>query len=74
MNTTPHSPQCLRYFTPAGHFNEALPVGNGRLGAMVFGLTHRERLVLNEDSCWAGGPKIRVNSASKGALAELRAL
>jgi len=39
---------------PAGNWNEALPVGNGRMGAMVFGDPNRERIQLNEDSVWAG--------------------
>lgn len=41
---------------------------------MVFGQPHRERLILNEDSCWAGGPRDRINPAGGEALAELRAL
>lgn len=52
--TQPAHPLLMRYTQPAGHFNEALPVGNGRLRAMVFVQPHRERLILNEDSCWAG--------------------
>ncbi|MGC8989332.1 MAG: glycoside hydrolase N-terminal domain-containing protein, partial [Verrucomicrobiia bacterium] len=36
---------------------EALPIGNGRLGAMVFGGTARERIQLNEDTLWSGGPR-----------------
>ncbi len=39
----------------AKHFTESLPVGNGRLGAMVFGDPSRERIVLNEISLWSGG-------------------
>ena len=44
--------------SPAGDEDgtEALPVGNGRIGAMVFGGVSRERLQLNEDTLWAGGP------------------
>ena len=41
---------------PAADWNEALPVGNGRLGAMVFGGVRRERLQLNEDTLWSGEP------------------
>jgi alpha-L-fucosidase 2 len=40
------------YDEPSGDWNEALPIGNGRLGAMVFGDVHRERLQLNEESVW----------------------
>jgi alpha-L-fucosidase 2 len=44
----------LWYEQPAANWNEALPVGNGRLGAMVFGGFPRERLQLNEDTLWDG--------------------
>jgi len=40
---------------PAGHFTESMPLGNGQLGAMVFGNPNRERIVLNEKSLWSGG-------------------
>ena len=47
----------LRYDEPAGtDWLRALPIGNGRLGAMVFGNIDTERLQLNEDTVWAGGP------------------
>ncbi|MBM3311124.1 MAG: glycoside hydrolase family 95 protein, partial [Candidatus Aminicenantes bacterium] len=46
----------LWYRQPASAWIEALPVGNGRLGAMVFGGTHEELLRLNEDTVWTGGP------------------
>ena len=49
-------PLKLWYRQPAEAWTEALPVGNGRLGAMVFGGVARERLQLNEDTLWAGGP------------------
>jgi alpha-L-fucosidase 2 len=52
----------------------ALPIGNGRLGAMVFGNTDAERLQLNEDTIWAGGPHDYTNPAGAGALAEIRRL
>jgi alpha-L-fucosidase 2 len=44
------------YKQPAADWNHALPVGNGRLGAMVFGDSNHERIQLNEDSMWPGGP------------------
>lgn len=50
------NPMKLWYPRPAGEWLEALPVGNGRLGAMVFGGVDSERLQLNEDTVWAGGP------------------
>jgi alpha-L-fucosidase 2 len=52
----------------------ALPVGNGRLGAMVFGNTDTERLQLNEDTVWAGGPHNYDNPQGAGALAQIRQL
>lgn len=44
-------------YSPAKHFTEAMPLGNGRLGAMVFGNPDRERIALNEISLWSGGPQ-----------------
>ncbi|MBN2507199.1 MAG: glycoside hydrolase N-terminal domain-containing protein [Verrucomicrobia bacterium] len=44
------------YTNAATSWNEALPLGNGRLGAMVFGTPGKERLQLNEESLWAGCP------------------
>jgi alpha-L-fucosidase 2 len=52
----------------------ALPVGNGRLGAMVFGGVAHERLQLNEDTLWAGGPYNPVNPEARAALPEVRRL
>lgn len=46
----------LWYQKPAEKWEEALPLGNGRLGAMVFGIPGKERIQLNEDSLWPGGP------------------
>src|ERR1700743_2179218 len=45
----------LRFTRPATHFTESAPLGNGRLGAMVFGDPVRERIALNEISLWSGG-------------------
>src|SRR5687768_9842709 len=50
----------------------ALPIGNGRLGAMVFGNIDTERLQLNEDTVWAGGPHDSSNTRGAAALAEIR--
>src|SRR6185369_4312666 len=52
----------------------ALPVGNGRLGAMVFGGVVEERLQLNEDTLWAGAPYDPVNPDARDALPEVRRL
>jgi alpha-L-fucosidase 2 len=64
----------LWYERPAAQWVEALPVGNGRLGAMVFGGINLERLQLNEDTLWAGGPYDPVNPQAKAALPEIRRL
>ena len=53
---------------------EALAVGNGRLGAMVFGGVDQERLQLNEDTLWAGGPYDPANPEALEALPEVRRL
>ena len=50
----------LEYAAPAANWNEALPIGNGRLGAMVYGGPAMERLQMNEDTFWAGGPNYRL--------------
>ncbi len=60
------------YDRPAGVWNEALPVGNGRLGAMVFGDPANERLQLNEDTFWSGGPSRNDNPAALAALPNVR--
>ncbi|MEU7879451.1 glycosyl hydrolase family 95 catalytic domain-containing protein [Microbispora bryophytorum] len=52
----------------------ALPIGNGRLGAMVFGNVDTERLQLNEDTVWAGGPYDQSNTRGAGALGQIRQL
>ncbi|MDA0636035.1 glycoside hydrolase N-terminal domain-containing protein [Nonomuraea sp. MCN248] len=52
----------------------ALPIGNGRLGAMVFGNTDTERLQLNEDTIWAGGPYDQSNPRGAAALGQIRQL
>lgn len=64
----------LWYRQPAEQWTEALPVGNGRLGAMVFGGGAHERIALNEATFWSGGPYDPVNPGAKGALAEVRRL
>jgi len=64
----------LWYRQPAKVWTEALPVGNGRIGAMVFGGTAHERLQLNEDTLWAGGPYNPVNPEARAALPEVRRL
>jgi alpha-L-fucosidase 2 len=64
----------LWYNAPAANWNEALPIGNGRLGAMVFGIPAHENIQLNEETLWAGGPHRNDNPDAKGILAEIRQL
>ena len=47
---------CLKYDRPAEFFEEALPLGNGRLGAMVYGGTSVDRISLNDITLWTGEP------------------
>jgi alpha-L-fucosidase 2 len=64
----------LWYRHPAKQWVEALPVGNGRLGAMIFGGVSKERLQLNEQSLWSGSPQESDNPDALPALAEIRRL
>ncbi|HLJ57623.1 MAG TPA: glycoside hydrolase family 95 protein [Chthonomonadaceae bacterium] len=64
--------QTLWYDRPAAAWLEALPVGNGRLGAMVYGGVPQERLQLNEGTLWAGGPHDYSNPEALAALPEIR--
>lgn len=67
--------QTLWYRQPAGSdWNSALPVGNGRLGAMVYGGVNHERLQLNEDSVWEGFKRDGANSNALAALPKVREL
>ncbi|MFH2000425.1 MAG: glycoside hydrolase family 95 protein [Planctomycetota bacterium] len=64
----------LWYRQPAEKWIEALPLGNGRLGAMVFGGVAGERIQLNEDSLWAGQPDDRFNKGTPEEIEKIRAL
>ncbi|KAK6358469.1 hypothetical protein TWF730_007803 [Orbilia blumenaviensis] len=64
----------LWYNSAATEWSHALPIGNGRLGAMVYGRTETEILQLNEDSVWYGGPQDRLPRAALQNLPELRRL
>ncbi len=64
----------LWYTKPAELWVEALPLGNGRLGAMVFGNPYRERIQLNENTVWAGSPYRNDNQEALGSLSEIRQL
>jgi alpha-L-fucosidase 2 len=64
----------LWYRQPAAEWVEALPVGNGRLGAMVFGATAREQIQLNEDTIWSGGGPWPIPVGAHRRLPEIRKL
>ena len=61
----------LFYTHPAREWNQALPLGNGRLGVMVFGNIAGERIQLNENTLWMGGPRDTNNPAAFEHLAEV---
>ena len=62
----------LWYKEPAKVWEEALPLGNGRIGAMIFGGVEQERIQVNEESIWYGGPVDRNNPDAKAHLEEIR--
>jgi alpha-L-fucosidase 2 len=64
----------LWYDKPASEWTEALPIGNGRLGAMIFGGPATEQLQLNEDTLYAGSPYDPNNPEALKALPEARRL
>ena len=74
VEATETSPLTLRYSRPAKQWTEALPIGNGRLGAMVFGDAPRERIQFNEDTVWVGAPHDYTHPGAAGWLPEIRRL
>ncbi|MNW37727.1 hypothetical protein D3C74_147790 [compost metagenome] len=64
----------IQFSSPAAYWVEALPVGNGRLGAMIFGGIEKERLALNEDTLWSGYPTDWDNQKAKEVLPKVREL
>lgn len=64
----------LFYDRPASEWNEALPIGNSRLGAMVFGVPSKEQIQLNEETIWAGEPGNNVPKNTYGNIVEMRRL
>ena len=71
---TPSPGFTLAYDQPATRWTEALPIGNGRLGAMVFGGTEDERLQVNEGTLWGGRPHDYTNPEASARLADIRRL
>lgn len=79
LNAMAHEPTVagatkLWYDEPAELWMEALPIGNGRLGAMVFGGMGEERIQFNEDTLWAGGPRDYSHPGAAAHLPEIRRL
>ena len=72
-NTDTNNP-VLWYQKPAEAWTDALPIGNGRLGAMVFGGVERERIQLNEETLWDGGPRDTNNPNALEALPKVQQL
>ena len=64
----------LWYSNPAVKWSDALPIGNGRLGAMIFGNPSDERIQFNEDTLWTGKPHDYVRAGSDVALTDVRRL
>ena len=70
-----HASSSILFYThPAREWNQALPLGNGRLGAMVFGNVAAERIQLNENTLWMGGPRDTNNPDALTHLADVRRL
>lgn len=74
MSAAEPSHHVLWYRRPAEEWTSALPIGNGRHGVMVFGRTEEERLGLNVDTLWAGGPHDNTPQNAHEALLEVRRL
>ncbi len=68
------TPLAIWFRQPATEWNRALPVGNGRLGAMIFGGTATEHIQLNEETLWTGGPYNPVRKGASRALPEIQRL
>ncbi|WP_150271395.1 glycosyl hydrolase family 95 catalytic domain-containing protein [Paenibacillus tepidiphilus] len=64
----------IQFHTPAVYWTDALPVGNGKLGAMVFGGIEKERIALNEDTLWSGYPRDWNNPRAREVLPQIRRL
>ncbi|MDW7695867.1 glycoside hydrolase family 95 protein [Flammeovirgaceae bacterium SG7u.111] len=72
--TTKDNKLSLWYTEPATEWTKALPIGNGRLGAMIYGGIHQEQLQLNEETLWNGGPHDYANPDAYQHLAAVRKL
>lgn len=70
--SSPKAAETLWYTRPAANWDEALPVGNGRIGGMIFGRPDDELIQLNEDSIWSGGYRSRNNPKAYDNLDRIR--
>ncbi|WBL23339.1 glycoside hydrolase family 95 protein [Zunongwangia sp. HRR-M8] len=64
----------LWYDEPADNWNEALPIGNGRIGGMIFGNAAKDQIQLNEETIWAGEPGNNVPEGTYANIEEIRKL
>ena len=71
---TDDNTECLWYDKPASIWVEALPIGNGRLGGMIYGGTRTDEIQLNEDSFWSGGPHNNNSTTAANYLQQVRDL
>ncbi|WPR76583.1 glycoside hydrolase family 95 protein [Algoriphagus sp. NG3] len=75
VNAQENSPLTLWYKQPAADvWTDALPIGNGKLGAMIYGNVENELIQLNEHTVWSGGPNRNDNPDALAALPEIRRL
>ncbi|HEY0945660.1 MAG TPA: glycoside hydrolase family 95 protein [Opitutaceae bacterium] len=74
LPTTRAAETVVRLDAPAKHFTESTPLGNGRLGAMLFGGIDEERIILNESGMWSGSPQDADRPDAAAVLPEIRRL
>ncbi|CAK8573886.1 unnamed protein product [Lathyrus sativus] len=74
LDEEPSRPLKVTFSSPAKYWTDAIPIGNGRLGAMVWGGVHTDVLQLNEDTLWTGVPGDYTDKNASEVLAEVRKL
>jgi alpha-L-fucosidase 2 len=72
MSIKERPPLNLWYEQPAHKWEEALPIGNGRIGGMVYGGVEQETILLNEDTLWSGFPRDTINYEALRYLKSVR--
>ncbi len=73
-NISAQSDHKLWYSYPAKEWTEALPIGNGRMGAMIYGIPSKEEIQINEETVWGGGPHRNDNPNALKVLSDVRKL